>query len=221
ADMPLEEAAGQVIEEQHSRIPVYDRSRGPEHIIGVLYAKELMRWLHLRGQQSPGWTGAAAGLRVSNIMHDVLVAPETKNISDLLAEFKERRRHLAVVVDEFGSTVGLVTVEDVLEQLVGEMEDEFDVAAAPATATGGPAVVEGSMNLRDLEAQYDITLPRDHGFETLAGFVLSRLQHLPKPGECAEYQGRRFTVVDMEGRRISSIRIEAAEPAVRTQTPQP
>ena len=211
ADMPLEDAVARVVEEQHSRVPVYDPEGGPEHIIGVLYAKELMRWLHLRSDDHRVYAPPAA-MRVRGIMRDVLVVPESKNISDLLAEFKQRRRHLAVVVDEFGSTTGVVTVEDVLEQLVGEIEDEFDLAPAAARRVGGAVVLEGSTNLRDLEAQYNITLPRDQGFETLAGFVLSKLQHLPRVGEFAEHEGRRFSVQEMEGLRIAHVKIEAVAP---------
>ncbi len=119
-----------MVEEQHSRVPVYDPQRGPEHIIGVLYAKDLMRWTRLRLRSTADQPVAArvSAMKISQIMHDVLVVPETKVLSELLEEFRERKRHLAVVVDEFGSTAGVVTVEDVLEQLVGEIEDEFDIA---------------------------------------------------------------------------------------------
>jgi CBS domain containing-hemolysin-like protein len=209
ADMTLDAAADAVVEEQHSRVPVYDPNGGPEHIIGVLYAKELMRWLHTRGRTQQALGQTSGDMRVHNLMRDVLVVPESKKISDLLAEFKQRRRHLAIVVDEFGSTVGVVTVEDVLEQLVGEIEDEFDLAPAPARASGGAIILDGSTNLRDLETQYQIVLPRDQGFETLAGFVLAELQHLPNPGETTEHDGRRFTVTEMEGRRIAQVKIEA------------
>ena len=129
-DLTLSDALARVVEEQHSRIPVYDPQRGPEHIIGVLYAKDLMRWTRLRLTATPDQPVAArvSAMRISQIMHDVLVVPETKVLTELLEEFKERKRHLAVVVDEFGSTAGVITVEDVLEQIVGEIEDEFDVA---------------------------------------------------------------------------------------------
>src|SRR5439155_27027420 len=138
ADLTLEDAMARVVEEQHSRIPVYDPQRGPEHIVGILYAKDLMRWMRLllplsTGQ--PGWTQVST-MRISQIMRDVLVVPETKPLADLLVDFKQRKRHLAVVVDEFGSTAGVVTVEDVLEQLVGEIEDEFDVAAKAPLPVG-------------------------------------------------------------------------------------
>jgi len=151
---------------------------------------------------------------ISQIMRDVLVVPETKPLSDLLLEFKRRKRHLAVVVDEFGSTVGVITVEDVLEQLVGEIEDEFDVvapASLPSTE-GAPMVLEGATNIRDLETQYQFPLPRDEGFETLAGFVLARLQKIPATGESVESDGKRYTVVEMDGNRISKVRIENVSP---------
>src|SRR5213075_37171 len=112
-------------------------------------------------------------MRISQIMHDVLVVPETKSLLELLGEFQQRKRHLAVVVDEFGSTAGVVTVEDVLEQLVGEIEDEFDIAPGeqPAIDEETALVLEGAVNIRDLESQYQLVLPNDAGFETLAGFV--------------------------------------------------
>ena len=113
-------------------------------------------------------------MKIGQIMHDVLVVPETKSLLDLLGDFQQRRRHLAVVVDEFGSTAGVISVEDVLEQLVGELEDEFDVASKqPAmTDANGPLILDGSVNIRDLEGQYELTLPQDEGYETLAGFLL-------------------------------------------------
>src|SRR5271169_5235039 len=103
-DLSLDEALGRVVEEQHSRIPVYDPQRGPEHIIGVLYAKDLMRWTRLRLTATPSQPVAAriAAMKISQIMHDVLVVPDTKVLSELLEEFRERKRHLAIVVDEFG-----------------------------------------------------------------------------------------------------------------------
>ncbi|HTM39672.1 MAG TPA: hemolysin family protein [Terriglobales bacterium] len=210
ADLTLDEAVARVVEEQHSRIPVFDPQRGPEHIVGILYAKDLMRWMRLRVSLSQAQPAAArvAKMPISQIMRDVLVVPETKPLGDLLTEFKHRKRHLAVVVDEFGSTVGVVTVEDVLEQLVGEIEDEFDVAAMAPLKAGATMVLEGAANILDLDSQYQLSLPRNEGFETLAGFVLTRLQKIPIAGESFEYDGRRFTVVEIDGHRISKVRIE-------------
>ncbi len=213
-DMSLEEALQRVVDEQHSRIPVYDPQRGPEHIIGVLYSKDLMRWMRYRLQRTASGRPVSrpSGLQVRHIMREVLVVPETKPLPDLLAEFKVRKRHLAVVVDEFGSTAGVVTVEDVLEQLVGEIEDEFDVSEKPLALGASSMTLDGSVNIRDLESQYHIPLPRDEGFETLAGFVLAHLQKIPAAGDSFEYQGRRYTVVTMDGLRVDSVRVEVAQP---------
>ncbi len=212
SDLTMEDALTRVVHEQHSRIPVYDPERGPEHIVGVLYAKDLMRWTRLRLPLGlrPSVAGRIARMRISQIMHDVLVVPETKVLLELLQEFKQRRRHLAVVVDEFGSTAGVITVEDVLEQLVGEIDDEFDVApvATPGLDGNGPLVLEGSEKLLDLENQFEWKLPRDEGYETLAGFVLSRLQKIPRPGEGFSFEGRRFSVDEMDGHRIAKVKVE-------------
>ncbi|HEV3040421.1 MAG TPA: hemolysin family protein [Candidatus Angelobacter sp.] len=209
ADMPVEEAMAKVVEEQHSRVPVYDPTKGKESIIGLLYSKDVSRVMHMRLAAGMPFAKANAGLKVSHIMRDVLFVPEAKPIADLLAEFQQRKRHLAIVVDEFGSTAGLVTVEDILEQLVGELEDEFDVAQRPVIPlTTGAVVLDGAANIRDLEVQYEISLPRDQGFETLAGFVMARLGKIPRGGESFEFQGRRYTVLHMEGRRIARVKIE-------------
>src|SRR5208337_12179 len=212
-DMSLEEALQRVVDEQHSRVPAYDPQRGPEHIIGVLYAKDLMRWMRYRLNRTASGRPVSrpSGLQVRHIMREVLVVPETKPLPDLLTEFKVRKRHLAVVVDEFGSTAGVVTVEDVLEQLVGEMEDEFDISEKPLAPGASSMILDGSVNIRDLESQYHIALPRDEGFETLAGFVLAHLQKIPQTGDSFEYQGHRYTVVAMDGLRVDSVKIEAAQ----------
>jgi CBS domain containing-hemolysin-like protein len=224
ADLNLDEALSRVVDEQHSRVPVYDPQRGPEHIVGVLYAKDLMRWMRLRlGSASisapPAASQRISQMKIGQIMHDVLVVPETKSLLALLGEFQQRRRHLAIVVDEFGSTAGVISVEDVLEQLVGELEDEFDLASTQPVVTdaNAPLLLDGSVNIRDLEAQYELQLPQDEGYETLAGFLLSRLQKMPTGGEAFDYEGRRFIVERMDGHRIASVRIApipAAAPAV-------
>ena len=210
-DLTLQEAIDRVVEEQHSRIPIYDPKSGPEHIIGVLYAKDLMRWagLRLTARSLQPVPSRISEMKISQVMHDALVVPETKPLSELLEEFKERKRHMAIVVDEFGSTAGLITVEDILEQLVGEIEDEFDVAAIEGAQAGSKTLLlDGTVGLRDLESQYDLLLPRDAGFETLAGFLLSRLQMIPAIGDSCYYGGRKFTVEEMDEHRISRVRVE-------------
>lgn len=215
ADMLIEEASARIVEELHSRVPVYDPARGSDHIVGVVYSKDISRLMHFRASARTRFAEAPfSELRVRQVMREVLVVPETKPVLDLLQEFQQRRRHLAIVVDEFGSTVGLVTVEDAIEQLVGEVEDEFDVAAKTTlTSASGGVVLDGSVNLRDLETQMNWSLPRDGGVETLAGFLLTRLGRIPKGGETVEFEGRKLTVAEMNGNRISKIIVENLEPA--------
>ena len=220
-DMPLDDAFQKVADEQHSRVPVYDPQRGPEHIIGVLYAKDLLRWLRLRCllPASPQLASRSSDLKVRHLMRGVLVVPETKPLPDLLMEFKQRKRHLAVVVDEFGSTAGVVTVEDILQQLVGEIEDEYDVSQ-PVFAPGDASIVlDGATNIRDLESEYHIKVPRDEGFETLAGFVLATLQRIPAIGDSFEFDGRRYSVVGMDGLRVESVKVEALQPQPSAPSP--
>jgi putative hemolysin len=212
-DTLIEAASASVIDHQHSRVPVYDETRGPEHIIGVVYAKDLARLMHFR--RTAGTRSAAAPfveLRLSQLMRDVLMVPETKTVLDLIKDFQQRRRQMAIVVDEYGSTVGLVTVEDAIEQLTGELDDEFDDPARPVlTTASGALLLEGSVNLRDLETQMQWHLPRDGGVETLAGFLLMRLGKIPKGGESVVFDGRKMTVTEMDGRRIQQVRVEPVE----------
>jgi putative hemolysin len=221
-NLSLDDALARLVEEQHSRVPVYDPQRGPEHIIGVLYAKDLMRWMRLRVTASPSQpvSGRVGSMKISQVMRDVMVVPETKILTELLEEFKERKRHLAVVVDEFGSTAGLITAEDILEQIVGEIEDEFDVTPAAADVLEDDAIMilDGSEGIRDLDSQYQIQVPREAGFETLAGFVLSHLQRIPQVGDTFDYENHRFTIAEMEGRRVAKVKIEGLQPEPSAKT---
>ena len=222
ADMTLEDAMARVVEDQHSRIPIYDPKLGKEHIVGVLYSKDLARFMHLRMTTRARGLTTEMTLRVRHVMRDVLVVPETKPVLDLLDEFRQRKRHLAIVVDEYGSTVGLVTVEDALEQIVGEIEDEFDIAVQPRLLETGELILEGGANVRDLESHLHIRLPRDEGFETLGGFIMWRLGRLPRVGDTLEFEARRYTVMQMQDRRVLQVKVEALAPAaVAAQEEQP
>ena len=209
--MPIDEASGRFVDELHSRIPVYDAERGPEYIIGIVYSKDIARLMHFNASTRVQGAGSApfAALRLRQVMREALFVPETKPVLNLLQEFQERRRHLAIVVDEFGSTVGLVTVEDAIEQLVGELEDEFDLHTSPLLpALSEGLVLEGSVALRDLETQMRWRLPREGGIETLAGFLLARLGRIPVGGESVDFEGRRLTIIEMNGHRIAKVRVE-------------
>ena len=208
-DLSLEQASARIVDEQHTRVPVFDTVQGPEHIVGVLHSKDVARLVHFRATAlALGATGGSR-LTVREVMRDALFVPETKLVVDLLQDFQERRRQMAIVVDEFGSTVGLVTAEDALEQIVGELEDEFDVGGMPElpNATGG-ITLEGSASLRDLSTRLGWKFPRQPGIETLAGFLLSELGHIPVAGERVQDGLRSFEVAEMAGHRISQIRVE-------------
>jgi CBS domain containing-hemolysin-like protein len=208
SNLAVEAATAQVIEHKRSRVPVYDETRGPEHIIGAVYSKDLARLMFFRSSKP------VDNLTLRDVMRDILVVPETKSVLDLLRDLQQRRRPIAIVVDEYGSTVGLVTMEDAIEQLTGELEDEFDAPALPVLPTAdGALLMDGGLNLRDLETEMQWDLPRKGGIETLAGFVLMRLGHIPKVGESITYEGRRLTVVEMDNRRIAKIRVEPVEEA--------
>lgn len=208
ADSSLDEVLRVMSEHNYSRLPVW-RDR-PENIIGVIHYRDLLRvWRQRRFASERRRT--AKPFQLEDALRKPLIVPETKPLTELLEEFRETHSHLAVVVDEFGTVMGLVTMEDILEQVFGEIEDEHDEErkAAPR-ATSGAIEVEGTIPIRDLAMQYGIELPADAEFETLAGFLLSRFGFIPKGGESVDEGGRRYTVVLMDRNRIARVRIETA-----------
>ena len=209
--VPMDAALNYVLlifnEHQFSRLLVYQDS--PEHIVGIIHLKDLVRvWLERRAAHDV--RKPVAAFRLKQIMRKPLEVPETKNISELIDEFRTHHAHLTLVVDEFGTVTGLVTLEDVLEQVFGEIEDEHDVMRTKPKE-GDVLTVEGSITIRDLATQYNIELPAEAGFETLAGFLLFHLGYIPKPGVLIEHMDHRFTVIEMERNRIVRIRIEALQ----------
>ena len=224
ADMPIELASARIVEEQHSRVPVYESRptvigdgaaaiADPDRIVGVVYSKDVSRLMHFRAVTLSLGGAVNSGTTLRQVMRDVFVVPETKLAVELLQEFQDRRRQIAVVVDEFDSTVGIVTAEDVLEQVVGELEDEFDIASRTAGFNAeGVMALDGSTTLRDLGTQLGWTFPREAGVETLAGFLLAQLGHIPIPGESVTHDNRRYIVEQMAGRRIARVRVETLTP---------
>ena len=204
SDATLDEVLHTMIEQQHSRLPVYEGT--PEKIIGILHYKDLLPvWEERRQAIRSG--RPSRSFRVSRLLRPHLIVPETKPLSQMLEEFRQGRSHMAMVVDEFGTIGGMVTVEDVLEQLVGRIEDEHD-EKTPRRADAHEVELDGATRIRDLESEYGIEIPAEAGFETLAGFLLYRLGEIPHPGESIEYRGRRYTVLEMDRRRIARVRVE-------------
>lgn len=202
-DAPIERVLQTLLDHQYSRMPVYEGT--PENIIGIIHYKDLTRvWDERRRASERGRTGRAFRLR--RLIRKPLVVPETKPLNQLAEEFRQHHTHMAIVVDEFGTISGLVTLEDVLEQVFGEIEDEHDEKRM--RPQGDVFELDGATPIRDLDSLYGMTLPGDAGFETLAGFLLFRLGQIPTGGESVEAGGLRFTVIEMDRNRIRLVRAE-------------
>ncbi len=204
-DATLEEVLRRMIDQQHSRLPVWEGQ--PERIIGVLHYKDLLPVWEERRQAIRGGKPSRA-FRVRPLLRKQVVVPETKPLMQLLEEFRKGGSHMAMVVDEFGTIVGLVTVEDVLEQIVGPIEDEYDEKTLRPDVQPPDMELDGTTKIRDLSNEYGIEIPGDAGFETLAGFLLYRFGSIPNAGDSLEYDSRRYTVLEMDRRRIARVRIE-------------
>ena len=204
-DASVDHALRTLIENQYTRVPVYEHT--PEKIVGILHYKDLLPvWEERRLSIRTGRPNRAFQIR--RLLRPHLVVPETKPLSQMLEEFRQGRSHMAMVVDEFGTIVGMVTVEDVLEQLVGRIEDEHDEKSVRPSPHTDEVELDGTTRIRDLESEFGIEIPAEAGFETLAGFLLFKLGEIPRVGESVEYAGRRYTVLEMERNRIARVRIE-------------
>jgi CBS domain containing-hemolysin-like protein len=206
ADATVEETMNLFATTQRSRIPVYSGSL--DHIVGMVHVKDFI-WVLLDRARRAEEHLPPPPFELRRLMRDVLIVPETKPASELLLEFRAQRTGLAAIVDEFGSILGMVTMEDILEQMIGEIHDEFDVIERPLVLADGSMIFDASLTVRDLETIYHISIPDDSQYETIGGFVLSRLGFMPRGGETFEENGYRFTVMEMDRRRISRIRVKS------------
>jgi putative hemolysin len=218
--LPVESSLADVMSSfattQRSRIPVF---RGTEdHVLGFVHIKDML-WILLDRERRLEENLAPPPFDLRRVLREVLIVPETKPASELLVEFRARHVGMAMVVDEFGSILGLVTMEDILEQMVGEIHDEFDVVERPLTLADGAVVFDAALNVRDLDTQYNITLPEDPAYATVGGFVLDQLGFIPKGGESFEYGGFRFSVIEMDGRRVARVKIQRLRSAETTAAP--
>jgi putative hemolysin len=170
-----------------------------DHVIGIVHIKDLLREVE---KPQPATLGS--------IMHPAFFVPDSMQISDLLRELQSRRTHLAMVVNEFGTVIGLVTIEDLLEEIVGEIRDEFDIDEEQPVQelSDGSLLVEGSFPLDALKERYGTPFEETPNYRTVAGFVLAQLKRIPKGGEAITASGYKMTVVVLDGRRLSKIRIE-------------
>lgn len=210
ADADIDEVLQLMSESRYSRLPVC--VEGEENPIGFVHVKDVLDFWAQR-RQSNLRRRAVEPFELKRVLRKAPIVPESRELHMVLDDLREQQAHLAFVVDEFGTVTGMVSIEDVFEQIFGEIEDEFDLQAQPALEEA-PAEfeVEGTLPLRDLETQYGIELPAGEDYETVAGFVLFRLGRIPKEGESVEHEGRRLTVVEMDFHRIARVRVERVEP---------
>jgi CBS domain containing-hemolysin-like protein len=208
-DATLDEILKLVAQHQYSRFPVYKDK--PEQIIGTMHAKDLVLvWQERR--RANDLRRPSPPFDVRRLLRKPMVVPETKLLNQLVDEFRTTHTHMAIVVDEFGTIAGLVTLEDIFEQIFGEIEDEHDVRRPLPPIEAAELELEGGTNIRDLQNQYAISVPPDAGFETLAGFLLFEFGRIPRAGDSVEHGNRRFTVIDMDRNRIARVRVEKIDP---------
>ena len=194
----LKEALGVIVDKGHSRIPVYDGTI--DQIVGILYAKDILRYMK---EAYPHWPSVP----LRDILRPPYYVPETKRVSELLPEMQREKVHLAIVVDEYGGTAGIVTIEDVIEEIVGEIQDEYDREETPIREVAPHVfVADARLDLEDVSDIIGVELPDDIA-DTLGGFVYALLDRMPRPGDEVEYPPVKLRVEELEGMRISKVRI--------------
>lgn len=195
ADASFEELSELIQRTGHSRLPVYEESL--DHLIGVLYAKDLIG----HDPDNP--------LDVRKIVRSVPYVPESKTIDQLLRDLRQQRVHMAIVLDEYGGTAGLVTIEDIIEEVVGEIDDEYDKDQPPELIKVDEHTLEvdGRVHIDEINEKLDIELPEDGDYETIAGFVFATLGKIPTPGEEFTHNNVHFRIMDAETRRVNRVQI--------------
>jgi putative hemolysin len=201
-------AAKEALHQPHSRYPVIRGS-----------ADDVIGFVHVRDLFSPEVAGRS--LRVGELARLTLVLPWTRPILAALADMRREGMHLAIVADEYGGTAGIVTMEDLVEELIGDIKDEYDVDDAETTVhRGGDVEVDGLLNLDDFEDETGVELP-EGPYETVAGFLMARLGRLPQVDDWVDHDDRRITVREVEGRRVGRVLVTAVPPVVLVDPEHP
>jgi putative hemolysin len=183
----------------HSRYPVARDSQ--DDVVGFVHVRDLL---------VPA--AKARTLKVADVVREVKQLPDTKKVLPALSEMRREGHHLAIVVDEFGGTAGIVTLEDLIEEVIGDIRDEYDQGESALRFRGGELEADGLLNLDEVEEQTGVRLP-DGPYETLAGYVMAALGHVPRNGEAVEVDGHRLEVTELDGRRVSRVRVTPLPPA--------
>lgn len=184
-----------ISEEHFSRYPVYDKDKSD--IKGILYSKDVFTELAYKRE-----------IAIPPLLHYALFVPESMKISALMREMQKKRLHMAIVVDEYGAVAGLVTIEDLLEEIVGEIRDEYDTESPVQALRDGAMLIDGSVAIRDLNEDYHFDIPESNEYDTLGGFLLTSLQRLPTIGDSYRTDSQKFTIIGMKGRRILKVKSE-------------
>jgi putative hemolysin len=192
--MSAEDIKNTITGEQFSRYPVIGKDLND--IRGILYAKDFLNAL------------ARGAVDIRKLVKPPFFIPEMMKISNLLREMQRKRVHMALVIDEYGGISGLVTMEDLLEEIVGEIRDEYDIESPVVQLSDGTFIVDASISIRDLKEDHQIEIPESTEYETLGGFLLTSLQKIPRVGDIVEVEGKRLTISEMVGRRISKVKLE-------------
>ncbi len=201
ADTPLLEATDVVTKHNHSRVPVYQGNI--DNVIGILYAKDLLKVLREKGREESNL------IKLSALVRPATFTPETKKVDELLEEMQKRRIHMTIVIDEYGGTAGLVTIEDILEEIVGEIQDEYDQGEEPMIqpVTEHEWEIDARANLSDINDLLQCNFPLDES-DTLGGFVYSQLGKVPLPGDEVRHEDLVLKVMNIAGRRIGKVRVQ-------------
>ncbi|HJV34380.1 hemolysin family protein [Geomonas sp.] len=207
ACVAVEDEIGKVLEEiiacGHSRLPVYEGTI--DNIIGLIYAKDLLKY----------WGQASSEIELRKLIRAPFFVPETKNLEELLHDFKKRRVHIAVVIDEYGGTAGLVTIEDLLEQIVGDIQDEYDLETQRLTVEpDGAVIADARLPIEELEEHFRVEVEREK-FETLGGLIFHLTGRIPAAGEVVENHSLVMTVLEADERRIAKVRVVRREPGLQ------
>ena len=199
-DMPAEKALETVLDHPYTRYPVYRETL--DDVVGVLHVRDLFSAIHDRG---------LADVRLEELLRPAYVVPETKDLASLLQEFRRTNSHFAIVVDEYGALAGICTLEDLIEEIVGEIEDEFDVPEQAIEQVDEDTWrLDGRFPIDEFNERFGTDLPEED-FHTVAGFVFGQLGRAPEPGDDVSYDGVRFDVLEVEGNRIERLAVTFAE----------
>jgi Mg2+/Co2+ transporter CorB len=206
ADGAPDAVISQVLASPHTRLPAFQGER--ENIVGVIHSKDLFREVERLIQLGEGRMDATATLKITEVAREPYFVPETTPLDEQMRQFLKQRSHFALVVDEYGSLRGLITLEDILEEIVGEITDEFDKDAEVALkpSESGDYLIDGAMTIRDVNRALDWTLPDDEA-NTIAGLVIHEAQMIPAEGQVFSFHGFRFEVLSRKDNRITKLRV--------------